>query len=171
MAKIERRIEGRIDKNRVMGALRVRIAQALVELTQSQQASQAGATHAETRAEGPKDMRSTEASYLARGLARRVAELEETSARLATLGVSSFGSGDPAATTALIGLEDEAGNASIVFLVPAGAGEVLEVDGAVIRPVTPHSPVGRALVGRTVGEEVEVNLPGGREFMTLEWIE
>ena len=79
-----------LDKTRILQELRDRVAAQLAASTRSQQESQAGATHAETRAEDPKDMRSTEASYLARGLADRVAKLRLARARLASLEVPPF---------------------------------------------------------------------------------
>ena len=159
-----------IDKAQALDMLRRRLAEALAGLTDSQQATQAGAIHEETRAEDPKDTRATEASYLARGLARRVAELTADAARLAALRLTAFDAGDAVGLTALVGLEDAAGRASVVFLLPAGAGETLELDGATIRPVTPSSPLGRSLVGRFVGEDVEAELPGGPQRFRISWI-
>jgi len=159
-----------IDKAHVLEALRARIADTLGSLTDSQKATQAGAVHEETRAEDPKDTRATEASYLARGLARRVAELKLGAARLGSLVPMAFGPEDSVALTALAGLEDEDGGASIVFLVPAGAGETVEVDGQAIRPITPGSPLGKALLGRFPGDEVEVELPGGVQLFRISWI-
>ena len=80
-----------LDKAALLKALRDRMAAALDDLERSQKATQAGATHEETRAEGPKDMRSTEASYLARGLAGRVVELTDASSRLAGTPLRAYG--------------------------------------------------------------------------------
>jgi len=150
-----------IDKSRVLAALRAQVDTALSALIDSQKRSQAGATHAETRAEDPKDTQAIEASYLARGLARRVEELEEESARLAALRLAAFGEADPIALSALVCLQDRRGEQAYVFLSPAGAGQKLEVDGVIIRPLTPGSPLGRALLGSFTGEQIDVELPGG----------
>lgn len=159
-----------LDKERVLAALTARVARNLAELEGSQRAAQAGATHEETRAEDPKDMRSTEASYLARGLAQRVEELRAEARRLAVLALRRFGPDDPIALSALVGLEDEDGTASVVFVVAGGGGEVLDVDGVSIRPVTPASPLGRALVGAVAGDAAEVDLPGGRRELSITWV-
>ena len=159
-----------IDKAQALDMLRSRLAEALAGLTDSQEATQAGAIHEETRAEDPKDTRATEASYLARGLARLVAELTADTARLAAVSLTAYSADDAVGVTALVGLEDEAERASVVFLLPAGAGETLELDGATIRPVTPSSPLGRSLVGRFVGDDVEAELPGGPQHFRISWI-
>ena len=66
----------KLDKARVLDALRLRTRQSLERLIASQQATQAGATHEETQPENDKDTRAIEATYLARGLAERVESLE-----------------------------------------------------------------------------------------------
>jgi len=43
------------------------------------------ATHEENRPENDKDMRSTEASYIARGMAERIADMERGLAKLSSL--------------------------------------------------------------------------------------
>ncbi len=159
-----------IDKARVLEALRLRITETLEGLVDSQNAAQAGSIHEETRAEDPKDMRSTEASYLARGLAQRVEELRFEVDRVSALALETFGPDDAVGISALVGLQDAAGNSSIVFIVAAGAGESLEVDGASIRPVTPASPLGRALTGSCAGDFIEVELPGGKQELSIRWI-
>jgi transcription elongation GreA/GreB family factor len=70
--------------------------------------------------------------------------------------------------TALVTLEDdETGARTHYFLVPRGGGERLEVDGAVIRSLTPVSPLGRRLMGRGIGDEVELERPRGALRATL----
>ena len=65
-----------LDKAAVLCALRERVGADLDALVRRQRDVQAGAVHEEKRAEHAKDTRATEQSYLARGLAERVAELE-----------------------------------------------------------------------------------------------
>jgi transcription elongation GreA/GreB family factor len=44
------------------------------------------------------------------------------------------------------------------FLVPAAGGERLQAGGLEVQTLTPQSPLGRALLGLTEGDEAE--LPG-----------
>lgn len=124
-------------------------------LVAAQRASQEGAVHAESRAEGDKDMRATEASYLARGQAQRVAALSSELQRLAALELQRFEPGDAIAASALVTLSSSRGRRT-VFLVPAAAGAVLETEVGKVHVVTPASPLGSALLGAGVGDEVEV---------------
>ncbi len=158
------------DKQHVLEALRDLIRQRLAEFKDIHDKAHAGATHEENRAEHAKDTRATEASYLARGIAERVADLERSASLLDSLKLREFSPDDPIEITALIGLEDENGDASTFFLVPAGGGEKIAVEGETIRTITPTSPLGCALVSRYVGDEFAFELPGGRQDSTIRWV-
>ena len=114
-----------------------------------------GATHSESRAENDKDTRGLEQSYLARGHAARVEELE---AALVTLAALPLGS--PAATIGLgaVVTVDDDGARARYYLASWGGGVTVGGDVAV---VTPQAPIGRALLGRGRGDVVEIRRPGG----------
>lgn len=148
----------------MLAALRERLESDLGVATQSQQRTQSGVTHEESRPENDKDTRAIEASYLARGQAHRVGELQAALALVAALELRSFEGDSGAALSALIELDDGE-RQSTYFLAPAGGGIEIELDVAVVRVVTPQSPVGRALLGRRPGDVVEVRTPQGvREY-------
>src|SRR5690606_17653583 len=65
------------DKQAVRDALRAALAKALEAMAEAARQTREGAVHEESRAEGDKDMRSTEQSYLARGQAMRAEALAE----------------------------------------------------------------------------------------------
>lgn len=119
-----------------------------------------GATHEEARPENDKDTRGLEQSYLARGQAQRVAELEAGVAEVTALALRVFGAGDPVALSALVDVDETVGDADVAhayFLAPHGGGSVLTGG---VQVVTTSSPIGRALLGRRVDDEVELRLPG-----------
>ena len=126
-----------------------------------------GATHSEARAENDKDTRGLEQSYLARGQAQRVAELEAELAEVIALALRTFAPGDPIALSALVTI-DEDGARHRWFIAPRGGGCMLAGDVAV---VTPASPLGRALLGKRVDDDVEVRLPGRVRDFTIVAIE
>ena len=72
------------DKTAVREALEAALERALETMVNAARTTREGAIHEDSRAEGDKDMRSTEQSYLARGQAMRVEELAEQLQRLRT---------------------------------------------------------------------------------------
>lgn len=153
-------------KSRLVQALLASLRAGLEKLEQSQRTVQAGAIHEETRQEDPKDTRAIEAQYLARGLADRVETLQGAVAALASMDLPQFGASDPVAIGAVVTLQEETDAGELretsYFLVPAAGGEAVEVDGLRVLALTPQSPLGEELMGRTEGEDVEADLPGGR---------
>lgn len=149
-----------IDKARVLDALRRHIEQDLAVATEAQRRTQSGATHEESKPENDKDTRAIESSYLARGQAQRVVELTNELNVAIALELRIFGEESPIAVSALVGLDDGE-RTSFYFLSPAGGGLTLEVAGVAVRVLTPQAPLGRALVGQTLGSDVEVKTPQG----------
>jgi transcription elongation GreA/GreB family factor len=142
------------------------VAQLAAQLATAQAAHAAaieGATHAEAKPENDKDTRGLEQSYLARGQAQRVAELEAAVADTAKLTLRVFTERDPVAITAVVTV-DEDGVEHRFFLVPHGGGNVLAGD---IQVVTPTSPLGRALLGKRIDDELEIVLPGKTRSLSI----
>jgi transcription elongation GreA/GreB family factor len=119
-----------------------------------------GATHEEARAEGDKDTRATEASYVARGYAERALRLEQALTQLSHLRLVDCAAAGKVQASALLELE-HAGQRSLYFLVPAAGGEHFTIDGQQLQTLTPTSPLGRALLGLEQGDEAEVESPQG----------
>jgi len=161
----------RLDKRAVLDALRERVERDLTALTSSQEAMQEGATHEEARPESDKDTRATEASYLARGLAKRVTELQKAGSLLANLALQRFGAGDPAALSALVTTCDEDDKTQRYFLAPAGGGMRLVVRGVAVGIVTPDAPLGDALLGKRAGDDVELETPQGLRVLSIVSVE
>jgi len=157
-------------KQAAFDLLREKTEADLRKLSTSQTAAQEGATHEETRQEDPKDTRAIEAQYLARGLAERVEAMGVDVALLAGLKLKEFGPDDAIEVTALVGLEGPHGAEAIYLLVPCAGGETLEVDGRTIKTLTPVSPLGQALIGCYVDDDVTLELPGRRMDASISWI-
>jgi hypothetical protein len=159
-----------IDKARVLTALRARLEQDLAVATEAQRRTQSGATHEEAKPENDKDTRALESSYLARGQAQRVVELTSDVATAGALELRKFGPESPIAVSALVGLDD-GDKRSLFFLCPVGGGLTLDVDGVSVRVLTPASPMGRALLGQTLGGDVEVRTPQGSKAYSIESVD
>jgi hypothetical protein len=148
-----------LDKATILRALQARLEQDLAIALEAQRRTQSGATHEESKPENDKDTRALESSYLARGQALRVAELTHDLATASALALRAFDADKPIAVTALVELDDEP--SSLYFLAPVGGGLTLDVGGVAVRVLTPASPLGRALLGQTEGNDVEVRTPQG----------
>ncbi len=145
------------DKSAVRARLVAALERALATMVRAAESAREGAVHEENRAEGDKDMRATEQSYLARGQAMRVEDLAEQLQRFVATPLVAFGPDDVIAPGALVRARVD-GVPRVVFVAAQGGGETLDVDGVSVTVVTPASPVGRALVGLRMGDSVE--LPG-----------
>jgi transcription elongation GreA/GreB family factor len=146
-----------VDKRALLDALRERLTAELERARGRAREAAEGATHEENRAEGDKDMRSTEASYVARGHSTRVLELEGALGKLKNMALPKRLS--TVAISALVELEHE-GRRLRYFIVPAAGGERLRAGNAEVQTLTSVSPLGAALLGLGIGDEAEVASPG-----------
>lgn len=153
-----------IDKHALLESLKQRLTLELERAYKRAKDAAEGATHEENRAEGDKDMRATEASYVARGISGRVSEMEEALARLNALELLNFGAGSRIAVSALVELE-HAGRRLHYFLLPSAGGERLQQGDLEVQALTTQSPLGKALLGLGEGDEAELPArgPGERE--------
>ncbi len=141
------------EKRALVRGLRDKIALERAALARAQADAMAAATHEEAKPENDKDTRAIEASYLARGQAERVRTLEQESNALEFLPLRAFKGDDTIALGALVDAEVD-GEPAVYFLAPCSGGERVND----VQVVTPLSPIGRALVGRTAGESLEIKI-------------
>lgn len=124
------------------------------------------ATHEENRPENAKDMRSTEASYVARGQAAHVRELELALGALSQLRLRPFGPEEAIALSALVEVESS-GQRATYLLVPSLGGRRLQSPAGPVSTLTPESPLGRALLGLLEGESAVVPAPQGQRSVEV----
>ena len=146
---------------RALEAVLTRQREDLTSFEASKHAAQSGAPHEEDQAAPEGHARDGGAVRGAR-LAERSETLRDAVAPLANLALPRIDPEGGVVVTALVTLEDDdTGEASHYFLVPAGRGERLEVEEVVIQTLTPVSPLGRRLTGLEVGDEVVLQRPRG----------
>lgn len=149
------------DKAKVIAALLQHLSELAVQATKAANATREGATHPEAKPENEKDTRALEQSYLARGQAQRVTELNEQIQLLRFMPVRSVAPDDEVAVGALVTLSRDQ-DVRFLFLAPSGGGIELSIDGVAVLVVTAQSPLGAKLRGREVGDEVELVTRGIR---------
>jgi transcription elongation GreA/GreB family factor len=119
-----------------------------------------GAISDEARPENDKDTRGLEQSYLARGHAQRVAELETA---VGVVGAMSVAALRKVAVGALV-IVEENGRERALYVAAHGGGLVV---GGDVTVVTPTSPMGRALHGKVADDDCELAAAGTLRTLTI----
>lgn len=125
----------------------------------SARAAHSEATDEQSRAENKYDTRGLEASYLARGQSRQALEVIEAIQYFSAMGTRDFGSNEAVDLGALVELE-ESGATSYYFIGPRSGGLEIEHENHPILVITPQSPLGQRLVGRRVGDTLQMPATG-----------
>jgi transcription elongation GreA/GreB family factor len=125
-------------------------------------AARAAATHEQSKAENKYDTRGLEASYLARGQARQVGELEASIQQIRTMTQRPFTPDNPIDLGAYVETERR-GIVSAYLLAPRAGGTEVTVEGQEVMVITPQSPLGRQLIGHRQGDSVKIELAGRSE--------
>ncbi|MCW9048434.1 MAG: GreA/GreB family elongation factor [Gammaproteobacteria bacterium] len=117
------------------------------------------ATAEESEAENKYDTFGLEASYLAHGQAKRVAECETDLITFKNLKVTERLTDQTVSIGDLVILEDEKSTFQYVFISPVAGGLKVKYKQNIITLVTPSSPLGKVIISSKLGDEIEVK-PG-----------
>ena len=134
------------------------LSEELETLTSAAKESFATATNEAHHAEGKYDTFSLESSYLARGQAKRVQALSDARERLQVLPLKPLDASSPIQLGALVRLEAKDGETRRVFFGPAGGGEEVTVDGETVIMITSSAPLGKAILGKSVGHSFDIKM-------------
>lgn len=156
-------------KKRILHAIIDRLTADLALFSDAAKTAHEAATHEENIPDNKYDTLSLEASYLAQGQANRAQALKIAVHAYRTLKLQHFSDEAPIRLTALVSLEAEDGERRTVFIGPEEGGLKLELEGAEVLVITPNSPLGQNLIGRSVGETVV--LGKGRSQKEFEIVE
>jgi transcription elongation GreA/GreB family factor len=149
-------------KHAVREALRAHLAASLERMRHAARESAAAATHPEAKAEGDKDMRSTETSYVARGQAMRAEDLGEDLLKLEARTWPRYDDETPLDEGALVEIELEDERRRVFLILSYAGGAELDVSGVRVFVVSPDAPAGSELMGKRVGDDLELTLAGRR---------
>jgi transcription elongation GreA/GreB family factor len=100
------------------------------------------------------DTTALEASYVAQGQANRAQELRRSIETYKQLALSP--DSDIVRLTSTITLEDDSGEQKYVFIGPLEGGLKIFTTSGIVMVITPASPLGKALIGRSSGDTVEI---------------
>lgn len=147
-----------MNKTDLLRAILDTLAAELKGAVRDAKAAADAATDPDSRAENKYDTRALESSYLARGQARRVTELQESLRDCQDLAAEALPKGGLVRIGSLVTLETP-GGALTYFLCPAAGGTEVRHEGIEVILITPASPLGRQLMGKDVGHTVTLG-PG-----------
>ena len=145
-----------MDKSALIRSIVSQLEAELALQTEAAHESRDEATDEESRAEDRFDMRSQSAAYLAAGQAQMAADIADAIAAWKAMSPRAFAPGDAIAQGALVTLEGRGRAAAYLFGPQSGGLEAVD-GGVTVTVVTAASPLGRQLLGRRVGDMVQLS--------------
>jgi len=136
-----------------------RLTEELETYLRAARASRAEATHEQSRAENKYDTRGLEASYLAKGQSRQVAELESAIATFEKMEIKNFTEGSGIEVGAVVTVEHRGEKTTYFIATKAGGTEVI-YDRNEVLVITPQSPLGEQLMEKKQGDRLKLALNG-----------
>lgn len=145
-----------IDKPALLGRIIATLEEDVEVLRRAAQTAYEAATAEENVAENKYDTLGLEASYLATGQARRTAEIHQALLTYQRLQLRSFDAAHGIELSHLVVLDDEHGVQRMLFIGPEAAGLKIPDEHGPITVITPRSPLGQQLLGKSLDDEVIV---------------
>jgi len=147
-----------IDKQLILNAMIARLKTDVLILEQAVQVARDTATHADCLGSSKYETMGLEASYLAQGQGTRLLDVERALEYFLRLHV--IPSVPAIGLSSLIALDDEAGHQQLLWLATEAGGLKVQHDGLSITVITPQSPLGHALMGKAIHDEIEISMVG-----------
>lgn len=147
-----------MDKSQLLQNLIIELSHLLKNASTAAQQAHDTATHEENVAENKYDTLGLEAAYLAHGQSQRVAECAADLQAYRSIKLVSGPDAEPVKISSLVTICDGKGAQLKLFLGPAAGGVKIPFDGYEVVIVTPASPLGQALTGKSLDDEFEVRI-------------
>lgn len=128
-------------------------------------------THAENIPDNKYETLALEASYVAQGQANRAQEIKRALETYKQLTLQRFDDDSAIRLTALVTLTGDDATTRTVFIGPREGGMKVfdHLTGTEIVVITPASPLGKDLIGKSVGDQVRIGTgPNCNEFEIVE---
>lgn len=163
-----------MDKLLLQQQVLAQLAQDLLQAEQGARTAHETATHEENIAENKYDTLGLEASYLATGQARRAEAIRQAISQWQQFRPRAYDAGQGIQLGALIELVDAEAQPPppppsqqqqlLFFLGPEGGSMKLRLgSGPPVQVISGASPLGRALLGKQEGDEVEIQVASRRQ--------
>jgi transcription elongation GreA/GreB family factor len=155
-----------VKKAKLIQAVIARLREDLALYYKAAMASRAEATHEQSKAEHKYDTRGLEASYLARGQSKQVAEIEQAIEQFEKLKPRDFKATDAIDTGAVVELKSKT-ETNIYFIGPRAGGTEITQGKKDLLVITPESPLGSQLMGKREGQTCRLQIAGQKEDYTI----
>jgi transcription elongation GreA/GreB family factor len=148
-----------VKKRKLIEAIVARLKEDLGLYHRAAVAARAEATHEQSKAEHKYDTRGLEASYLARGQSKQVAEIEGAIEKFEKMEAREYSDGEGIDVGAVVELA--AGKEkNFYFIGPRAGGTEVMFEKREILVITPESPLGAQLLGKKQGEKHRLEIAG-----------
>ncbi len=142
-------------KQQLVATIIARLESDLALFTAAALHAHAAATHEECQPDNKYDTTALEASYIAQGQANRAQDIRRGLEAYRMLELPESDDDIPVRLGVLVTLEDPEGNQRRLFIGPQAGGMKLDDPAGEIVVVTPAAPLGKRLLGLTVGDELQ----------------
>ena len=127
-----------------------------LSLLHAAQTAHLAATDPENSPDNKYETLALESSYIAQGQANRAVEIRLALDLYRQLSLRHFNNNDCVYMTALVDIESTNGCRRRLFLGPAAGGLKIVIENSTVVVMTPDSPLGRGLLGKEVGDRIEI---------------
>ena len=155
-----------MNKTAIIGKIIAALSEELKGYERSARAAHDVATDKESKAENKYDTRGLEASYLAHGQSRQAIEVMQAMQQYEKLPLREFAPDETIHIGALVEVEFGSGKKcarTIYFIGPCAGGTEIQSEGRDMLVLTPHSPLGRQLIGLRRGARLQLQVSGKGE--------
>lgn len=141
----------------------------LAVLLKSSEEASKNATNPESKPESKYDTRGLEASYLAGAQAERANELQEQITKLSNMPIRHHIEESPIQLLDLIKLTDiESQHSKWYFILPQLGGHTLTSSSVEITTISNSSPLGSKIIGKFIGDEIEIKSKNSSKVFSIE---
>ncbi|WP_072660644.1 GreA/GreB family elongation factor [Mariprofundus micogutta] len=147
-----------MDKSKILNLIINQLRADLSVLEQAVEIARDTATHADCLGSSKYETMGLEASYLAQGQGTRLLAVERSLVWFKSLECT-----EPTSTIALsslVDLVDDTGDSQMLWLAAEAGGLKVRYAEMEITIVTTRSPLGRALIGKEAGDDLQINIAG-----------
>ena len=146
------------------------IAQLKHELATALSASEdahSTATHSENVAENKYDTLAVEAAYLAHGQSMRIVEIRESIHLYQHFKRPLFTPQSAIQLGAIVDIESDKDEIQRLFIGPAAGGLLLNSQPMAIRVITTGTPLGKALLNKSIDDEISLRINDTTQLFTI----